>query len=130
MKNNTHPTYYADAKITCVCGNETIAGSTRESLKVDICSNCHPFYTGKQKLIDTAGRVEKFQARVKAAKKHAESSQDKDESSGKKKKDGKYMTLEEIKAIKNKSSKTSKAKTKTKTAKSSATKKSEKAKKV
>ena len=64
MKQNIHPTYYADAKVVCVCGNTFVTGSTKPELHVEICSNCHPFYTGKQKLVDTAGRVEKFQKRL------------------------------------------------------------------
>ena len=67
MKNDIHPTYYKEAKVVCACGNTFTVGSTKPELHVEICSNCHPFYTGKQKLIDTAGRVEKFRARVAAA---------------------------------------------------------------
>jgi len=68
MKKDIHPKYFDKAKITCACGNVIEVGSTSEAIKVDICSNCHPFYTGKQKLMDKAGRVEKFQAkRAKAA---------------------------------------------------------------
>lgn len=67
MKQNIHPTYYPKAKIKCACGNEIITGSTKEKIDVEICGACHPFYTGKKKLIDAAGRVEKFRAR--AAKK-------------------------------------------------------------
>ena len=63
MKTDTHPTYFAQAKITCSCGNVTTVGSTREALKTELCSACHPFYTGKHKLIDTAGRVDKFKAK-------------------------------------------------------------------
>lgn len=67
MKEIIHPQYFAKAKIKCACGNEISVGSTKEKIEVEICSACHPFYTGKGKLIDTAGRVEKFKAR--AAKK-------------------------------------------------------------
>jgi large subunit ribosomal protein L31 len=59
MKEGIHPTY-VDAKIVCACGNVVETRSTKESIHVDICSACHPFYTGKQKLVDTAGRVERF----------------------------------------------------------------------
>lgn len=69
MKKNLHPTYYTDAKVICACGNSFTTGSTKQELRVEICSACHPFYTGKQKLVDTAGRVERFRARA-AAKKH------------------------------------------------------------
>lgn len=68
MKKDIHPTYYPEAKITCACGNVISAGSTREKLRTEICSACHPFYTGKQKLVDTAGRVDKFRAKMIKAK--------------------------------------------------------------
>lgn len=64
MKKDTHPTYFPKAKVTCACGNVFTVGSTVESLSVEICSNCHPFYTGKDKLIDTAGRVDRFKKLV------------------------------------------------------------------
>ena|SRR3989344_3990571 len=67
MKKSLHPTYYSSAKVVCACGNSFTTGSTREEIHVEICSACHPFYTGKQKLVDTAGRVEKFQKRMKQA---------------------------------------------------------------
>lgn len=66
MKKDIHPKYYPEAKVICACGNTFATGSTMEELKIEICSACHPFYTGKQKLIDSARRVEKFQAKVKA----------------------------------------------------------------
>ena len=59
MKADIHPAYF-ETKIRCACGNEVQAHSTVKDIHVDICSNCHPFYTGKQKLVDTAGRIEKF----------------------------------------------------------------------
>lgn len=64
MKKDIHPTYYPKAKITCACGAVFRAGSTVENIHVEICSKCHPFYTGKQKLVDTARRVDKFQKRA------------------------------------------------------------------
>ncbi|MBN2420389.1 MAG: 50S ribosomal protein L31 [Deltaproteobacteria bacterium] len=70
MKKGIHPEYY-EAKVTCACGNEFKAGSTVENITVEICSSCHPFFTGKQKLIDSAGRVERF--RKKYAKYNEES---------------------------------------------------------
>ena len=60
MKAEIHPNYYGDAKVVCVCGNTFTTGSTMKEINIDICSECHPFYTGKQKLVDTEGRVEKF----------------------------------------------------------------------
>ena len=59
MKQGIHPKYYV-AKVTCACGNTWYVGSTKKEIRVEICSKCHPFYTGTQKLVDTAGRVEKF----------------------------------------------------------------------
>lgn len=67
MKKDIHPTYYPKAKVKCACGNEFTVGSTQEKIQVEICSACHPFYTGQEKVIDTAGRVERFKARQKAA---------------------------------------------------------------
>ena len=66
MKKDIHPKYYTDCKVTCVCGNSFTTGSTLEEIKVELCSACHPFYTGKQKLVDTARRVEKYTARLSA----------------------------------------------------------------
>ena len=68
MQKTIHPTYYHDAKVVCACGNVFTTGSTKKELHVEICSNCHPFYTGKQKLVDTAGRVEKFKKRMATTK--------------------------------------------------------------
>jgi large subunit ribosomal protein L31 len=62
MKSGIHPKY-VDATITCACGNTFTVGSTRQSMRVDVCSNCHPFYTGQQRILDTAGRVERFRRR-------------------------------------------------------------------
>jgi large subunit ribosomal protein L31 len=59
MKNDTHPKYY-QTTVRCACGTEFVTGSTKENIRVEICSKCHPFFTGKQKLMDTAGRVERF----------------------------------------------------------------------
>lgn len=70
MKTNIHPKYYPEAKITCACGNTFITGATQPEMKIEICSNCHPFYTGQMKYVDTAGRVEAFKTkRQKADKK-------------------------------------------------------------
>ena len=65
MKKDIHPQYYPKAKVTCACGNTFITGSTMPEIRTEICANCHPFFTGKQNLIDTAGRVERFQKIVK-----------------------------------------------------------------
>ena len=63
MKKDIHPTYYNDAKILCSCGNVVQCGSTKTGMTTEICSACHPFYTGKKKMMDTAGKVERFKAR-------------------------------------------------------------------
>jgi len=68
MKSKIHPQYY-DCTVTCSCGNTFKTRSTQKELKVEICSNCHPFYTGKQKLVDSGGRVERFQKRLNKKKK-------------------------------------------------------------
>lgn len=64
MKKEIHPDYQTKAKVTCACGNSFTVGSTVPNIRVEICSMCHPFYTGKQKLVDTARRVEKFQEKL------------------------------------------------------------------
>ena len=63
MKKEIHPTYFNKATATCGCGTTFKIGATQEKIEVEICSACHPFYTGKEKIIDTAGKVEKFKAR-------------------------------------------------------------------
>ena len=67
MKTGIHPDYIA-CKVHCSCGHEYVTRSTKSSLRVELCSECHPFYTGKQKLVDTGGRVERFQRRAAKAK--------------------------------------------------------------
>jgi large subunit ribosomal protein L31 len=62
MKDKIHPAYY-ETTITCLCGNVIHTRSTKQNIRVEICSQCHPFFTGKQKFVDSAGRVEKFQKR-------------------------------------------------------------------
>ena len=62
MKPDVHPKY-GECKVTCACGETFITGSVKSELKVDVCSKCHPFFTGKQKLVDTGGRVDRFKKR-------------------------------------------------------------------
>ena len=69
MQKNIHPTYNGKAKATCVCGAIYDVGSTKEDIRVEICSNCHPFYTGNEKVLDTAGRVDKFKKKMEASAK-------------------------------------------------------------
>lgn len=83
MKTDIHPKYYENAVILCAnCGKEFKLGNTREEIRVEICSNCHPFYTGKKVLIDTEGRVDKFKQKMTSA-------------TGRVKKDRKKKTMEE-----------------------------------
>ena len=63
-----HPKYYSDAKVKCACGAVFTVGATKPKIEVEVCSQCHPFFTGKDKLIDVAGRVEKFQAKIAKSK--------------------------------------------------------------
>ena len=69
MKTKGHPKWYPEAKVTCACGAQFTTGSTMKQINVEICSNCHPLYTGQQKFVDTAGRVDKFNQRLAAADK-------------------------------------------------------------
>ena len=65
MKDKIHPKYYTEAKVICSCGNTFTIGSTKEVLKVELCSKCHPFFTGERRMVDTAGQVERFKRRYK-----------------------------------------------------------------
>ena len=64
MKTQVHPAYYENAVVTCACGNTFKTGSTHKELKTEICSVCHPFYTGQQRIVDTGGQVERFRRRA------------------------------------------------------------------
>ncbi len=64
MKRDIHPKYYPNAKVNCACGAVFEVGATKDAIETEVCYKCHPFYTGKEKIIDTAGRVEKFKKRV------------------------------------------------------------------
>ena len=69
MKKDTHPTYFDKAVVTCACGAAYTIGSTKEAISIEICSNCHPFYTGQDKVMDATGRVDRFKKRTAASKK-------------------------------------------------------------
>jgi len=69
MKEKIHPTYYTDARATCSCGNIFTIGSTKKEIRVELCSKCHPYFTGEQRVVDTAGRVERFRRRYDKASK-------------------------------------------------------------
>lgn len=64
MKENIHPTYYPEARVVCSCGATWTTGSTVPEIRTDVCSTCHPFYTGEQRIVDTAGQVERFMKRL------------------------------------------------------------------
>ena len=88
MKKNIHPQWYPQAKVTCACGSSFITGSTKPEIHVEICSACHPFFTGQEKFVDSQGRIEKFQAKQKAGQNYT------------KKKKGKKETKEGPRTIK------------------------------
>jgi len=99
MKKDIHPTYYTDTKVVCACGNTLTTGSTLKEIRTEICSECHPFYTGKENIIDTAGRVDRYKARVKktADIKEKKSSSKKIKQEPKQEKPGNMERLEKIK---------------------------------
>ena len=66
MKKDIHPQYFPEAKVVCACGNNFTVGSTKPEIRIEICNNCHPYYTGEAKFVDTEGRVERFQRREKS----------------------------------------------------------------
>ncbi|OGM05694.1 50S ribosomal protein L31 [Candidatus Woesebacteria bacterium GWB1_43_5] len=76
MKQAIHPKWYPAARVTCACGNVFTVGATYPELSVEICSNCHPFYTGQMRFVDTQGRVEHFRAKQAGAKKKVVSKSD------------------------------------------------------
>lgn len=67
MKANIHPKYYNKANVICVCGNKFTTGSTQETIHVELCHKCHPFYTGEQRFVDSASRIQKFQSKQEKA---------------------------------------------------------------
>jgi len=67
MKKDIHPTYYNNCKVICACGNTFVTGSTQKEIRIEICSACHPFFTGQQRFVDTEGRVDKFMRKRKEA---------------------------------------------------------------
>lgn len=91
MKAKIHPKYYPKAKAHCACGASFEVGSSKEIIETEVCSQCHPFYTGQDKIIDTAGRVEKFRKRL--AQKEALKAEAKAKGASKKKKEQKRKTI-------------------------------------
>jgi large subunit ribosomal protein L31 len=76
MKEGIHPEYYPEAKVMCACGNSWVTGATQEVIRTDVCSACHPFYTGEQRIVDTAGQVERFMRRLEKRGEIAEQGED------------------------------------------------------
>lgn len=72
MRKGIHPTYYPEAKVVCSCGNTWTTGSTQELLRTDVCSQCHPFFTGEQRIVDAAGQVDRFMKRLNQFSSHQE----------------------------------------------------------
>lgn len=94
MKKNIHPTYHTNISITCACGASFTAGSTEDSLSIEVCSQCHPFITGKQRLLDSSRRVEKFQEKLEKKVENKVTKQEKKARRAKKKAE-KAATVEE-----------------------------------
>ena len=72
MKQGIHPTYYPDAQIICACGNTWTTGSTKKVIHTDVCSKCHPFYTGEQRIVDTEGQVDRFYKKLQARQQYVQ----------------------------------------------------------
>lgn len=70
MKSDTHPTFYTDAKVICACGNTWTTGSTKQVIHTDVCSRCHPFFTGEQRIVDSEGQVDRFYRKLQARKQY------------------------------------------------------------
>lgn len=94
MKANTHPTYFEQAQVICVCGNRFTTGSTQEVIHVELCSKCHPFYTGEQRFVDAGSRIQRFQAKQQTGAQYKATKQKKVEE--KKKQDEAPKSLREM----------------------------------
>lgn len=84
MKKDIHPTYYPEAQVVCSCGNTWTTGSTQEMIRTDVCSKCHPFFTGEQRIVDTAGQVDRFMKRLDRYGRHQEAATQRQKESRKK----------------------------------------------
>ncbi len=94
MKANIHPKYYENAQVTCACGNSFTVGSTQEGIRVELCNKCHPFYTGEQRFVDSASRIQRFEERQNIAKQYLIKKVKKQEQQ--KEKDAQPKTLREM----------------------------------
>ncbi len=91
MKTDIHPTYFPEAKVVCACGNTWHTGSTQEVIQTDVCSECHPFYTGEQRIVDTEGQVDRFYKKLEARQQFVEDQRAKEEE-----KTSPDLTIEEL----------------------------------
>lgn len=94
MKAKIHPQYFDKAQVICVCGNRFTTGSTQETIHVELCSNCHPFYTGQQKFVDSGSLIKKFEEKQKAAQAHQQQTTKKKEEKKRKSEEGKKSLRE------------------------------------
>ncbi|MBI2028785.1 MAG: 50S ribosomal protein L31 [Candidatus Levybacteria bacterium] len=94
MKANIHPKYYDQAQVICSCGNRFTTGSTMEEIRIELCNKCHPFYTGEQRFVDSASRIQKFEAKQNIAKQYLNKKVKKQEKQ--KEKDTQPKTLREM----------------------------------
>lgn len=94
MKVNIHPQYFDQAQVICACGNRFTTGSTQQEIRVELCNKCHPFYTGEQKFVDSASRIQKFQQKQNIAKQYLTKKVKKQEEQ--KQKDTEPKTLREM----------------------------------
>ncbi len=97
MKQAIHPQYFDDAKVVCACGNTFTVGATVPEIRVELCSKCHPFYTGEQRFVDSASRIDKFQKKQQVAQLHVAKKKEKEE---KRKSEGPKTLREMLEAIK------------------------------
>jgi len=78
MKNNIHPTYYTDAQVICSCGNTWTTGSTKKVIRTDVCSKCHPFFTGEQRIVDAEGQVDRFYKKLQVRQQYIDEQEARD----------------------------------------------------
>lgn len=94
MREDIHPEYYPEAKVTCACGNTWTTGSTKEELRTEVCSECHPFFTGEmQRIVDTAGQVERFTKRIERAKRLQEEAEERAAAKAKREKERQFVEI-------------------------------------
>jgi large subunit ribosomal protein L31 len=79
MKEGIHPKYFSEAQVICACGNTWTTGATQEEIRTDVCSACHPFFTGEQRIVDTAGQVERFMRRLEKKQEISQEGQETEE---------------------------------------------------